>query len=368
MGYPIKEFAEVQKEIDEVGMIVGVTEKYAGEILKNLKGIPYFYDKNLLPTLDYEYNKKRAEQYNEMVKIENHVLCSVGTYFFRKDVYYMICPGSIGDTLYVASLVKEYKKKNGISTVILIVRENQWSIPELFLSVDGCIASNEMADILALYCRSNLDWEGANWRYSFAREDLFHHFHAQAFEDINLLSGYKIALMGLEEESAIEEMYIEDEAVPEIFNKSAVIVMPHESNAKRLPFSLWEELCQELSKNYIVYTNIKDETELPIKGTQPVSESLKNMTAICEHCFAVISIRTGICDLLAFTKTNLIVLNTERVLAEHWNLKKVFHRDNLVNIDCYDDFGLDTLKENIMDALKCFSQTEERNGFGSTIL
>ena len=38
-----------------------------------------------------------------------------------------------------------------------------------------------------------------------------------------------------------------------------------------------------------------------------VSYSLKDMAGICERCFAVISIRTGICDLLAFTKTNLII-------------------------------------------------------------
>lgn len=368
MGYSIKEISEVRQEIGEVGMIVAVSEKFVGEILTNLKGIPYFYDKNLLPTLDFEYDKKRAEQYNELVKVEKHVLCSVGTYFFQKDVYYIICPGSIGDTLYVASLVKAFKEKNGINTVILIVKENQRCIPELFFSVDGGIVSNEIVDILDLYFRSKIDWEGNNYRYGFAREDLSHHSYMQAFKALNLLSGYKIAIMGLEEESVIEEMCIEDEAVPEIFNKSAVIVMPHESSAKRLPISLWEELCRELGKSYTVYTNVKDETELPIKGTQPVSESLKNMTAICELCFAVISIRTGMCDLLAFTKTNLIVLNTERVLAEKWNLKTIFSRDNLVNIDCYDNFEPDTLKENIVDVLKCFSRAEESNNFGSTIL
>ena len=354
MGYSIKEIAGIKQEIDEVGIIVAVSEKFVREILKDLKGISYFYDENLLPMLDFEYDKKRAEQYNEMVKVEKHVLCSVGNCSFQEDVYYIICPGSIGDTLYVASLVKAFKKKNGIGTVILIVKENQGCIPELFFSVDGGIVSNEIVDILDLYFRSKVDWEGKNYRYGFAREDLSHHSYMRAFDAANLLSGYKIAIMGLEEDSTLEEMYIEDEAVPEIYNKSAIIVMPHESSAKRLPLSLWEELCQELGKSYMVYTNVKDETELPIKGTQPVSESLKNMTAVCEHCFAVISIRTGMCDLLAFTKTNLIVLNTERVLAEKWNLKTIFPRDNLVNIDCYDDFEPDTLKENIMDVLKCF--------------
>lgn len=144
------------------------------------------------------------------------------------------------------------------------------------------------------------------------------------------------------------------QSVADIYNDNTIIVMPHESSARRLPLSFWEELCRELSKNYTVYTNTKDETETPIKGTSAVSESLKDMTNICEQCFAVISIRTGMCDLLAFTKANLIVLNTESEQITAWNLKEVFFRKNIINIDCRDRIDEEKLKKNIMMELEGF--------------
>lgn len=275
--------------------------------------------------------------------------------FFR-DTTYIVCPGPIGDTLYVAAFVKAFKKKNNISSVVLIVRKSHESIAELFPSIDGCIVSNKLVEILSIYSRSQRVWELDNYRYGFAREDYQHRNYAPDYVPKNLLSGYKIALMGLEEDAEYEEMQVDREMnIPNTFNQRTVIVMPHESSARRLPFRFWEALCQELGRHYTVYTNTKDETELPIKGTRAISYSLKDMTGICEQCFAVISIRTGICDLLAFTKTNLIVLNTEQILAEKWDLKKVFSRDNIININCYDNWSPEKLKKDILKQLQSFS-------------
>lgn len=54
---------------------------------------------------------------------------------FFPDTTYIVCPGSIGDTLYVAALVKAFKKKNNISSVVLIVRKSHESIAGLFPSI-----------------------------------------------------------------------------------------------------------------------------------------------------------------------------------------------------------------------------------------
>ena len=58
------------------------------------------------------------------------------------------------------------------------------------------------------------------------------------------------------------------------------------------------------------------------------------------------------CDLLAFTNTNLIVLNTERRLVEEWNLKELFTRKNIVNINCYRD--MDNLVDEIIELVGKF--------------
>lgn len=357
LGYPVKEIAEVRRDYAQAGIVVAVNEKYAVNVLKEVKGFDYFYDKSLLEAIDYDNTMKKAKEWIEQVEVKDGILCRVGKTLFSKDTTYIVCPGPIGDTLYVASFVRAYKQKYKVSSVVLIVRKNQESIGEIFPSIDGCIVSHELIEILSVYSRSKKVWDLENYRYGFAREDYQHQIYAPAYTPKNFLSGYKIAIMGLEEDAQYEEIEIDRDAnMLNAFNRETVIVMPHESSARRLPFWFWEKLCQELSRHYTVYTNTKDETELSIKGTHSVSYSLKDMAGICERCFAVISIRTGICDLLAFTKTNLIVLNTEQILAEKWDLKKVFSRENIVNVDCYDEWDSETLKDNILRQLQGFSQ------------
>lgn len=360
LGYPVKEITEIRSNYAYAGIIIAVNEKYSVNVLKEVKGLDYFYDKSLLEAIDYEETMERAKGWIEKVEVRDGILYRVGTTFFSKDTTYIVCPGPIGDTLYVAALVKAYKQKYKVSSVVLIVRKNHESIGEMFPSVDGCIVSHELVETLSIYSRSKKVWDMDNYRYGFGREDYQHHIYAPAYVSKNFLSGYKIAIMGLEEEAEYEEIKIDRDAnLLNAFNQKTVIVMPHESSARRLPFKFWEALCLELSKNFTVYTNTKDETELPIKGTQPISYSLKDMAGICERCFAVISIRTGICDMLAFTKTNLIVLNTELILADKWNLKKVFSRDNIVNIDCYNDWNVESLKDSILEKLKSFCRGEQ---------
>lgn len=359
-GYPIKEIAEIRRDFKDAGIVIAVSEKFSEDVLEQVKGLPYFYDPFLLQAIEQNQLQKMVKEKTKSVKVENQVLCQAGDVSFKKDIVYFLCPGSIGDTLYVASLVKAYKKKQGISTVVLLIKKNQESIAGLFPSVDGSIVSDELVDILDIYFREQKVWELENYRYGFARVGLDGHTYMRTYVEKNLLSGYKIAIMGLEEDAEIEEMRIDKGNVfTDMFNQKTIILMPHESSAKRLPLSFWEDLCMELSENYILYTNTKDETERPIKGTQAVSRSLKDMTGISERCFAVISIRTGICDLLAFTKTNLIVLNTEQILAENWDLKKVFSRDNITNINCYNDWNPGKLKKEILQQLQIFSQKSE---------
>lgn len=350
----------MQKHYKNVGIIVAVSEKYAEDIIGKIRDIPYFYDNALLMEIERIDAIEKADKQADQVIIKDSVLCCAGGYSFDEDILYILCPGSIGDTLYVAALVKAYKEKNNVQVVMLIVRENHRSIGELFPSVDGSIVSKELVDLLQAYSRKDAVWELKNYRYGFAREDYAHRIYMAEYEANNLLSGYKAAIMEVPEDVEYEKIHVNREkTVPEKYNKKAIIVMPHESSARRLPIFFWEELCGELSVDYTVYTNVKDNTETVIRGTQPVSEPLKNMVDICEQCFAVISIRTGMCDLLAFSDCNLIVLNTEYELAEKWNLKKVFQRDNLINIDCYGKFDPVILKRNIIWQLESFLRKSE---------
>ena len=53
----------------------------------------------------------------------------------------------------------------------------------------------------------------------------------------------------------------------------------------------------------------------------------------------MISLRSGLCDLLGFTETKLIVINTSEELFREWNLRNVFERKGIYNVNSYSQTG-----------------------------
>ena len=92
----------------------------------------------------------------------------------------------------------------------------------------------------------------------------------------------------------------------------------------------WEELADLLmALGFTVFTNVKGPEELPIKKTIGLCADLGTMAAICENCRLVISLRSGICDVLAFTETNLVVVNLTEYHLSEWSLKAANDRKNI---------------------------------------
>lgn len=92
----------------------------------------------------------------------------------------------------------------------------------------------------------------------------------------------------------------------------AVILMPYAASVTQIPDMFWEILAEFLKdKAYRLYTNIKDSTEKPVKGTAVLTGDLNTLVGLCERSYAVICLRSGICDVLAFTSTQLFVIDTD---------------------------------------------------------
>ena len=107
-----------------------------------------------------------------------------------------------------------------------------------------------------------------------------------------------------------------------------------------LPISFWESLAFRLKQGgYSVYTNVGSRKERAVCGTRPVAKSLLETAQFCEGCAAVISLRSGLCDLLGFTETKLIVINTSEELFREWNLRNVFERKGIYNVNSYSQTG-----------------------------
>ena len=269
----------------------------------------------------------------------------------RRETCYIACPYGIGDTLYAAAFVSSLKKYriNG-RKVCLIVKKHHSQIPDWFKAVDEKIVSDEMVRDLHMYSVAAGIWELKNYLYGHFRKntDLSLFPEYEDCEVKNMIYRYKKLVFHLPPEAALEEPRIVpresfvEEAVREYgIGEKTIILMPYAQSAGMMAEVFWELAAELLMKmGYQVITNVNGEGELPVKGTRAISADLASMAALCEMSRLVISLRSGLCDVLAFTNTNLAVLNTSAYHMKEWNLKEASDRENLWNFQVEKDTSI----------------------------
>ena len=78
----------------------------------------------------------------------------------------------------------------------------------------------------------------------------------------------------------------------------------------------WEELVKVLSNQGLkLFTNVKDDSELPIKGTLPIVVPLKYIITLVDYAGSAISIRCGLTDLLA---VEIVIVKQYIALKMKW--------------------------------------------------
>ena len=284
------------------------------------------------------------------VSVQNHYLDSVGKYHMEKDTLYILCPAGIGDTLYVAAYAKAAKEYYvNIKKVCLITKQNHACVGSFFKGVDEVIASDQLVEWLDLYSISTNTWYLENYIYGHFKKNLCQTFDMEYTENKNNLISdyYKRFTLRLPTESKLDVFHYNLKGIEKISilkNKQFIILMPYANTAKMVTMDFWEK-CADffLKKHYVVFTNVKDETEPEITGTLPVSENIYNMVGICSLAKLVISIRNGMCDVLSMGKAPLIVLDTEKEFYEKWNTNQLGGRS--IHIWCREKSADDIFEE-----------------------
>lgn len=290
------------------------------------------------------------------IEIQNGYLCSVGKYAMKSDTLYLLCPAGIGDTLYVAAFAKEmHKYCEEMKRICLIVKESHGSIAMFFEGVDEIISSNQLVEQLELYSITTQTWNLKNYIYGHFKKNLCQTFNYEWYcnTDKNIISFYKKKILMLPESAQLEKLKLpalyKEPAFPE---EKAVILMPYAVTVPLLSKTFWNELAESiLSRGYTVYTNVKDETEKPIEGTYSLSESIANTAAMCAHAKIVISLRSGMCDVLAMTSARLVILNTDETCTTDWDVTVGIRKNGIENLRCYGDYSINEIKDKILGFL-----------------
>lgn len=294
------------------------------------------------------------------VDVHKNYLCSVGKYTMNQKTLYILCPAGIGDTLYVAALAKAVKESYSEKPkVCLITKKSHACIGNFFEGVDEVIGSDQLTGQLDLYSIATGTWYLRNYVYGHFKKNLCQTFDSEYMENENLsiLSYYKRMILKVPDESKLDSFHYEPEdmdkrQIAEIIgkNKRFVILMPYANTARMLPDELWKRIADfYINKGYAVYTNVKDETEQVIFGTLPVCENIYNMVGICSQAELVISVRNGMCDVLAMSRTSLIILDTDKNFYEKWNTGQISR--NAVHIKAFED-ELDVVFQKVITAFK----------------
>lgn len=356
-GHEIREIDEMICPGEKTGIIVAVSRKNAEEILKILdgRGLSCFYSTEFLFYLFREKCRVSASA----VQIRDGFLSGVGDVVFERDTTYICCPASIGDTLYTAAFVREYKAEKRGGRICLILKKSHRELGTLFPAVDEILVSDEIVEILDRYSMYTQTWRLKNYIYGHFKKSLrFVYDPEYGREDCrSILPRYRRLIMNLPDDAGMEDLALEkngrERNVQQAEKReSDIVIMPYARTAAMLPDSFWEELvCRLKRAGRTVYTNIGGEKEKAISGTAPMAESLLDTARFCETCGAVIALRSGLCDLLGFTQANLIVINTSEELSVEWNLNDVFGREGIQNIDCFESTEYNKRIDEIMKAI-----------------
>ena len=275
---------------------------------------------------------------------------------------YFFCPSGIGDTLYVLGYMREYKRNFQNKKVIFIVKEAHKFLVDMYSKyVDGTIVVSKFYHkLIEQHLKENLNIE-KKIIYAHPLKIISDPCKILGVKDICLLDLYKI-LLNISIDSEICKPSIDNKIKAKVkeennITEKSVLICPYCISIPMIDKSIWEAISNSyIEKGYKVFTNVKDATEEPIKGTIPISLSLDNFCSVIEEFRQVYAIRSGLCDLMSFFNVNLTALYPS---DEKTGKSNSFKQYNFKNIGIRNDIHEVIVKEGRDEVIKKILEKDE---------
>lgn len=226
----------------------------------------------------------------------------------KKDEICLICPAGIGDTYFTCSLINEIKKKYKTNISVLIKKEHlaiamafKKDIKSIFFF------DSESIKFTKLF---SLKFSPSKFFYSHPGMLFFPRKLRILGYKINLLDLYKL-LFNLDKDSELTKPNFKKINIANK-NKRQVFLAPESSTANEISADLWfnlYKLFNELGYEVLINSN-KAKFNFNKKAK---FYNLEELPAILENCKYFISSRSGICDWIAETKVNKIIIYNNHV-------------------------------------------------------
>ena len=236
---------------------------------------------------------------------------------------YIVCPEHIGDSIWIAAFVADYKLTHDCEKVFLVGKDSQVEIIGRFPGVDGTVAitSEEMLNLRRFIIYTNKYNDNhiiyAHFRARFYLEESGINVENVSDERIyGTMESTRKAMLGIPEEykASPRNMLTFDDGnnteLKEMFSRAVLFCPTMQTQRGYIPDKVFLKLINKyVESGYICYTNYNSfEYERMIPNTIPLASSLKEFSVIAPYFKQVIAVRSGACDLLAQTDTNLSVI------------------------------------------------------------
>ena len=293
---------------------------------------------------DFTANKK---EYNKRVNNGKSIFDKI---IKNEKYFYVFIDKGIGDFLMVASLAYIYEKKYN-KPIAFVVLKKQQDLTKLFSYIKKTIGldSNDFQDLL-FYFDSRNYYESTKHKYAFFKMPINKngrrnwskaHWDKKKF----LSKRYKESVFN---DAKLDFMRPVPPTISEKLKKkhrvgnNAVVLMPMANTVTTVNSVFWINLAQELiKKGFQVFTNIGNPSkEKPIDGTESLCVSLLDLYSLSPLIKSFVSLRSGICELLAFADANIVVINKKNNY-DMWDDVSVFSKNGQVfNIDFDDNYDI----------------------------
>ena len=241
--------------------------------------------------------------------------------------YYVILPYGIGDFVISGSLVYALLKKFNRQNATLIMQERFRNLEIAFDGVSEIkyLPYDELM-IVSKFVLNTKRYVGQNYFYG--------HFRWN-FEGKDVTGGrwifveqYKAGVYDLPLDTPLHYPIVKDvsdEIKSELRQKyeldkaRTVILMPYANSLPLMSINFWQQCVQSLlQRGYRLYTNVgrrpNGTFEQPLPGTLPLDVGLNEIFYVAGQVKCIVGYRSGLFDLLVFSKGNLICLAPQGML------------------------------------------------------
>lgn len=254
----------------------------------------------------------------------------------KKNQLYFIIWGHIGEAVYASSLLPELKriKKRKIN---ILTFSPYSQVAELYSNYCEkiIVLSRRKIDFILTYSQSHIckydNYIGGGWQWEdnslyLDIPDVYVAGLNYKIKDLKIPYSTKHSLITNPVSSDEKEFISLIDSLNVIKGKS-VLLIPYAQSAKEMPVDFWISIARILRElGYNVYTNIKDNTESPIKGTIPAIIPLKYVITFIQYAGSAISIRCGLTDLIAVSDSDVEIIykvenDIDNMLVGIWSFK-----------------------------------------------